>query len=113
MPRPGAGELRHFITIERQTQSRDSSGGMLKAWTMFATARAKIVNKSGLERDVTGHGGATGIERTEFTIRYLAGIDTTMRVIYNGKYYAINYVNDYNEEHRFLILITETGLSDG
>lgn len=113
MPRPTAGQLRHPILIEELTQQKDAQGGMLKTWTQYAFARAKVANMSGNERSATSQGGPTGEARTEFTIRYMPGVQTTMRVLYAGAYYNIIHVNDFQEEHRFLVLTCDTGLSDG
>lgn len=113
MARPAAGELRRPITIEALGQTRDARGGMVKTWTPLATVRAKVANKSGNEQAATGQGGATGMARTEFTTRYLAGVVTSMRVSYAGHYYNILHVNNFNEEDRFLVLTCDTGLSDG
>lgn len=113
MPRPPAGQLMHSIVIESLTQTRDSDGGMVKNWTTVAPLRAKVANLSGNEKDATSHGGVTGEARTEFTVRFVPGIDTTMRVRYGSNYYNIQHVNDFQEEHRFLILTCDTGLSDG
>src|SRR5687768_13317044 len=100
MPRPAAGMLRHPIIIEALTQARDAHGGMIKTWAPHASLRAKIMNLSGNEQSATGQGGPTGEARTEFTTRYVPGVDTSMRVNYGGNFYNIRHVNDFNEEHR-------------
>lgn len=113
MPRPPAGELRHSIVIESLEQARDDQGGMLTSWALFSSLRARVANLSGNEQNAVAGGGATGEARTEFTTRFVPGIDTTMRVVFAGNHYNIKHVNDFNEEHRYLIITCDTGLSDG
>lgn len=86
---------------------------MIKVWATFKELRAKIINLSGNESDATAHGGATGEARTEFTTRYVEGVDTSMRIVFNGRYYNIQHINDWYEEHRFLIFTCDTGMSEG
>lgn len=113
MPRPAAGELRHPIIIESLAPTRDAQGGMIRTWTQFAALRAKIANLSGNEENATSHGGLTGEARTEFTIRYVPGVDSSMRIRYGGQLYNIIHVNDFKEEHRFIIITCDTGANDG
>lgn len=105
--------MRRPIVIEALGQARDAHGGMVKTWTVHASLRAKIVNKSGNEQGATGSGGATGVARTEFTTRFVPGVNTSMRVAYAGNHYNILHVNNFLEEDRFLILTCDTGLSNG
>ena len=111
--RPCAGQLSRRVAIETLTQTKDASGGMIDTWTLLANVWAQIKNLSGNEKKNTASGGQVAESRTEFTIRYMAGITAKHRVNYNGKKYSIKHVNDYNEEHRFMILTCDTGLNDG
>ena len=114
MPRPTAGQLRHPIRIESLAQARDAHGGMVKTWTLYAAPRAKISNMSGNESPATGPGGGqTGEARTEFVTRFIPGIDTSMRIVYADRSYNIKHVNDFAEEHRFLVITCDTGAGDG
>lgn len=113
MATPGAGQLNRKITIESLTQTKDSEGGIVDSWATFATPWAKVSNLSGNERKVTEHGGKVPEARTEFTIRYLPGVLEKMRVSYGGKYHDIKHVNDFAEEHRFMILTCSTGVNSG
>src|SRR3990167_7613878 len=113
MPTPGAGTLDKRITIETLTQTKDGEGGMSDAWGSAVSMWAGVKNLSGNERNATAHGGQTAEARTEFTIRYRTGINSTMRVSYGSKRYNIRHINDFNEEHRFLVLTCDTGVNDG
>jgi SPP1 family predicted phage head-tail adaptor len=114
MAAPCASELKNPISIEVLTTTQDTSGGMVDGWAPDFDSWAKIRNLTGNERSLTSHGGQVQEARTEFTVRFDERLNTGIRrVVYNGKIYNIKHVNDYNENHRFMILTCETGLNDG
>lgn len=113
MATPCAAHLKNLISIEALTSGKDSSGGMTNSWASFSTAWAKIANLSGNERKITAYGGQVAEARTEFTIRYMPSLTHNHRIVYNGKIYNIKHINDFNEEHRFMIVTCDTGLNDG
>lgn len=113
MPAPCAAQLNRRVTIESLSQAKDSHGGMVDTWTLFVNVWAQIKNLSGNDKKITAYGGQAGEARTEFTIRYISGLTHKHRISYNGKKYNIQHVNDWNEEHRFMVLTCDTGLNDG
>lgn len=114
MARPCAANLNRRIVIEALTQTKDAQGGVVDTWASFATVWAQIKNLSGNERHLTQAGGGQVAEaRTEFTIRFLSGVTAKHRISYGGKVFNIKHVNDYAEEHRFMVLTCDTGLNDG
>lgn len=110
---PSPRELNKRVSVQACTQGKSASGGNTKAWAEVATVWAKVWNASGNERSATSHGGEVAEARTEFTIRYRDGIDDTMRISYNSKYYDITHVNNLAEAGRWLILTCTTGVNDG
>lgn len=108
-----AMQLNKRITIQSLTQTKDTHGGQVDTWTDIALVWAGIKSLSGDERRITKEGGQAAEARTEFMIRYRAGIIEKMRVLYGGKIYNIKHVNDLNEGHRFMILTCDTGVNDG
>ena len=119
MAEPGAGDLTRRILIEKLTQTKDSSGGMVDTWaadTAVGSAGyvwAKVMNLSGNERNATSHGGKVPEARTEFTVRYNVNVMPKHRISYAGKLYDIQHVNNYKEQNKFLILTCNTGVNDG
>jgi len=76
-----AGKLRHRIRIERPDYQQDPlTGDMVASWLEFATVWAAIEYLSAREFV------ASSAEQSEIvariTIRYLAGIDATMRIVH-------------------------------
>lgn len=117
MAKPNSGELNQRIEIERLTQTQDTEGGMVDAWTNVFGSNAKIWakrnNLSGTTKRATEAGGAVVEARTEFTIRYRAGITNTMRIKHAGEVFNITHVNNYMQANEWLIISCSTGVNDG
>lgn len=85
-----AGKLDRFITIERPTETVAASGAVSSTWANIATVRAELVQQSASEI-LSGFGeGETG--SVIFRIRYLPGLTTADRVIYDGAAYGLQEV---------------------
>ena len=107
-----AGKLRHRITIQRRTQTPDGFGGPVDTWTDFAVSvPASVETLSGRELVAAQaqHAEAT----VQFGMRYLAGVDTTMRIVYAGLNHDIVSVIDVGERRRELQVLTKRGLCEG
>lgn len=104
------------ISIERLVQTKDAEGGMVDSWVEKLKMSVRVNNLSpryGIESALTSHGGQVSSARTEFEGHFVAGINTLDRVLYNGKKYNITHVNDYYEQHRYVILTCSEGVNDG
>lgn len=105
--RPGA--LRHYITIEQKTVTRDAYGAETVTWATFAQPWADIRPLNGQEliaaqavqSEITG----------KIIIRYIAGVVPSMRISYQGKHYDIKAVIDPLLQHRELQLLISEGLT--
>lgn len=98
-----AGKLRHTITIQDQTTSQDSCGGVVDTWTDFATVRASVEPLQGREFYASQQFQAE--VTTRFRIRHISGVKPTMRVVFEGRNFNIQAVLDPNEMHRELHLM--------
>ena len=87
-----AGRLRHRITIEQKSVQRGAQGGEVVTWTTFTTVWAAAEPMRGREY-VTLRAGQADIS-IKFALRYLAGVNPAMRVIWNGNPYEIVDVID-------------------
>lgn len=112
MGMPGAGELTKKITIQKQTINKGAQGGVEKTWQdHLPNIWAKVNNLSGNERSLTAHGGKVGEARTVFTIRYRPNITAEgHRIMFKGRLYDIQHVNNFQEENRFLVITCDTGV---
>ena len=94
----GAGKYRHKITIQQLTTSRGSMGGAIKTWSTFATVHAQKVHQASREFFAAQKVNA---ETTDlFVIRYLAGVNAKMQVVYDGRTYDVIGANDSDGRRR-------------
>ena len=109
-----AGKLTQRITLQAPTIGKGTSGGITKAWAdVAANVPAAVRHLSGNERQASSAGGQVAEARTEFTVRYRAGVTAKMRVLYEGAVYNIRHVSDYMAKHESLLLTCDTGVNDG
>lgn len=85
-----AGDLNQRIVIEQKQVTRDSMGGEVKTWVQYAAVWAQIQHLSG--RELIAAKQAASEVTARITIRYLAGVDASMRVRHGGDVYAISAV---------------------
>ncbi len=84
-----AGKLRHQVTIQQLVTSQNSTTGVItNSWTTFATAWAAIEPLS--VRDVLAAQTNNSDTRARATIRYLAGIKSSMRLVHGSDTYEID-----------------------
>lgn len=107
-----AGPLRHKVTIQHRTASTDEYGGQIQTWSDFASnVGASINNLSG--REFLAAQAAQSEASVRFTMRYVAGVDARMRIVYKGKFHNILNITDPEERHRELIILTTEGVNEG
>ena len=109
---PMAPRLRHRVTIEQVTESRDADGGVVTAWaTLHSKVPAEIVPLSGREF-VAAQAAQAGIT-ARLTIRYMAGITPKMRVVHGSDIYNVEAVLPDPTLRRHLTLMVSTGVNNG
>lgn len=104
-----AGKLRKSITIERETDIDNDSGGQDIIWSTYKTVKAFIKPKSGTER-VRGMQLQSPLSHSVF-IRYTADITPEDRVNYKGRYMQIRAVINIEERDRWIELACEEGVA--
>lgn len=111
-----AGKLTERIRIQRLEMGRGKSGGMRPTWLDLVPYEVPASRRdySGGEKPATAvAGGEVAIARTEFTIRWMPGIDATMRVVHDAQFHNIRHVNNFAGRRESLILTCEAGANDG
>lgn len=83
-----SGKLDRTITLERKSETVSDSGAVVSAWAEIATVRAELVQQTADEY-LSGFGAAEQ-GNLIFRIRYLDGLTTSDRVVYEGAVYDIN-----------------------
>lgn len=100
-----AGDLTDRITIEEPTESRNDVGEAILAWSTFATVWAEVQTMSG--REAERHGMTAGINAYRVTIRHLTGLQSSMRIIHDGRTLEIGQVNEKERKWHQELLCTE------
>jgi SPP1 family predicted phage head-tail adaptor len=94
------GDLRHRVTIQKLTTAVNENGFEIETWEDFKTVWAAVGNLHGREYYAAA---AVQAENTvKFTVRYLEGLDTTMRILFQGKQYNITSIDNIKYQNRFL-----------
>lgn len=106
-----AGELRHTIVVEQTVDVPDEYGGSEKSiWQDFVTIKCKMEFKEGNEGSNLGRQRA--FRGWVFTARWIAGIDTNMRLRFDdyasgglqARYFNIKYVRNLEQRNRWVII---------
>ena len=106
-----AARLRHKVTIQNRTQAVDEFGGPVNAWADYATVTAGVDSLSG--REFLAAQAAQSEASVRLVMRYVAGVDARMRIVYKGLFHDIINITDPEERHWELIIITKQGVSEG
>jgi SPP1 family predicted phage head-tail adaptor len=104
-----SGTLRHKVRIEVPVKVKQANSSEKITWELYREVWANVETLKGFERQVvTTSWPAADVK---ITIRYVAGLLPTMRVVYNGRSYSILGINDIEEQHRNVELTTQTGVN--
>ncbi|HEY9059339.1 MULTISPECIES: phage head closure protein [Pseudobacteroides] len=97
------GKLRHRITIQSYSTIKNSFGEEVKVWTDYAVVSASVEPMSGKELFTAQqlHAETT----TQIILRYLGGLNTSMRVLFNNKIYDILHVSNKEERNIAIYLL--------
>lgn len=92
-----AGKFNQRIVVQRRSASQDSAGQPVETWTDVISPWAFVAGDNGM-RTIrhSAEGVGAEVKRYSFRIRYYEGLDETMRVAYDGRYFDIRAVRmDY------------------
>lgn len=101
--KPGA--LRHRINIEQKTLTPDGMGGNSISWGVFAQVWAAIWPRSAGKMQMESEQAQSKISH-QIRIRYLPGLTSAMRVIYNGRvFHIVEAPINYEERQIYIDLL--------
>lgn len=111
-----AGQLRHTITIQSRSATKDDYGQKVNTWATVATTRADIRPLSGREK-VSGMEMAVKLTHT-VAVRYQAALvppleASTWRVLFGSRVLNIIASRNLEEKNRWIVLECEEGSLDG
>jgi SPP1 family predicted phage head-tail adaptor len=92
-----AGDLRHHFLIQEQLASQDSYGQAVSPWTNFAWAWGSIEPING--REFFAVQQVRSEVDTKVRMRFLAGVQSTMRIVLGSKIFDIQSVIDVEYRH--------------
>lgn len=98
-----SGKLKHRITIQAATETRNDTGDVLKSWATFADRWASIEPLTG--RELMKAQQVSSEVTHKVTIRYLAGVTPQHRILFGSRVFNINSVLDSMEQHKELVLM--------
>ena len=105
------GELKHRITLQKLVTVVNPNGFEVETWEDFKTVWAAASNLHGREYFAAA---AVQAENTvKFTIRYLAGIDSAMRILFQGKQYNITAIDNIKYQNRFIEIKAQEVVTGG
>lgn len=89
------GELRHRITIQSSTDTRDAAGGPVQEWSDDQEIWAKVSPASG--REITIASAQHADLTHKILIRKQDGVDPKKRIVFGTRRFKITSVVDHDE----------------
>jgi len=103
-----AGTLRHRVTVEHKTETRDDYGGVTTTWTTFAASvPAAILPLSG--REFFAAEAQQSEVSAKIVMRQLAGLLPSMRIVHDGQQYNIRAILPDATVARHVVCMCERG----
>jgi len=94
------GRLDRKIVIQVQNFATNAIGEYTTTWDTFHNAFANVQRVSGTE--TVDADQVTATNKVKFKIRYFAGINESMRIVYNSNYYDILEIQELDREALWL-----------
>lgn len=104
-----AGSLRHLLTIQWKASSGTGDRGQpVYTWSTLATCYGSLESISPFGRKAEVARQLVASATHEIVVRYLAELDATCRVVWNGRTFNIGYVWNHEERNVWqTLLVTE------
>lgn len=88
------------ITIQQRSNSVSSNGFETESWTDYKTVWAGVSNLFG--REFYAAATVQAENTVKFTIRYLSGITSDMRIVFQGRYFDIKHIDNIKYGNKFM-----------
>lgn len=94
------GELKHRVIFQRFITTINDNGFEAETWEDYKTVWASVSNLSGRE---FYQAAAIKAEKTvRFLIRYIDGVDNSMKILFEGKQYNIISIYNIKYENKYI-----------
>jgi SPP1 family predicted phage head-tail adaptor len=101
-----AGLMDELVTVQQFSTTTDSNtGAKLQSWSTYTTAWARVQEAASGSESVDSD-RREAKQTVTFTVRYDAGINTKMRIVWEGKNYNIENIADLSRR-MYLVIQTE------
>ncbi|MBH8605992.1 phage head closure protein [Thermoactinomyces sp. CICC 10521] len=93
-------DLRHRITIQQKTTTRDAEGNVRESWNDVATVWAAFEPMTSRWREFLQAAAINAESYVRFRIRYRSDVTSAMRILYAGRQFDIVETIDLNGRHQ-------------
>jgi len=101
-----AGSLDKKVIIEKQSEGSDDFGEVTNTWESYASTYVSILPLRG--REYFSSKGVKSEVSHKIELRYMDGIDSSMRIVYGARVFEIESVINIREKNKTLeIMATE------
>jgi SPP1 family predicted phage head-tail adaptor len=101
------GAMRQRCTVQQPTETVDAAGQPVVSWTSYVVDEPCQFIPTGGNESMRGRQLEAGTKAI-FRVRFRTGYTPEMRVLYDGTYYGITYVNQIDGLRRYIELVSVT-----
>lgn len=98
-----AGKLRHQVTLQSNTPTRNNGGELVESWSTWATVWASVEPLDG--REYFNAQQVTSEVTTRIRMRYRDGVTPQLRVAWRNRIYQVHAVIRVEERDREIHLM--------
>jgi SPP1 family predicted phage head-tail adaptor len=102
-----AGRRDRKISIEKSTSTRNEYGEVIQGWELFAEAFANRRDQT--SREIFQYDQLTNLNVVAFTLLFIDGLNTTMRLKCEGKIYNIRGIQEVKRRRELRIIAEDSG----
>lgn len=92
MKQPNPGELVYRVVVEQPVSTQNEAGESVLAWSTYATVWANVQALS--SRETYQYGQQVGVMTHKIMIRFLAGLTSAMRIVYDSRNLEIGQISE-------------------
>jgi len=100
--------LRTTVVLQQQTQTQDAGGGFSAVWSTYATVKAHVRRRGGIESLVQER--LSERPNLRCVMRFRSDVEPQHRALIDGKAYNVRAVDDVEFRRRWLDLTLEGGV---
>lgn len=103
------GQLRHRVSVQSRTRVSDGQGGYTETWATVTNGATFAKIEPASSQEVFRANQLKHVVTHKVTIRFLDGITSAHRVVFDGRAFNVRSVLNPGERGRVLSLLCEEG----